>query len=62
MSVYFVKEKGWRYDFTRKGQVHGPVVPNKKGGQTSRSRKEKGDKEPNTGARDPNRYGLLNIG
>ena len=20
MSIYFVKEKGWRYDFTKKGQ------------------------------------------
>ena len=63
MSVYFVKGKGWRYDFTLKGkQVHGSLVQNKNKGKTSRSKKKGGSEKPETGTKDPNRYGLLDIG
>jgi hypothetical protein len=43
-------------------QAYGSLVQNKNRGQSIRGRKKKGDKEPQIGAEDSNRYGLFDIG
>jgi hypothetical protein len=62
MSTYFVKGKGWRYNFILKGTRYTEsLVRHQKSGQESRGRKKKGDRKPDTGARDSNRYGLFDL-
>ena len=60
MSVYFVKGKGWRYDFTLNGTRHTETwFKTKKEARKSRSTKKGGDSKPETGDGGTNRHGLL---
>ena len=54
MSVYFVKDKRWRYDFTLNGTRYTRrLVQNQNRGQTSRKPKKGGDTETETSEETP---------
>ena len=63
MSVYFLKGKGWRYDFTLKGiRYTNAWFETKDQGQKGRGKKKGGDSKPETGEGDANRHGILGSG
>ena len=68
MSVYFVKGKGWRYDFTLKGTRHTEAwFKTKKEARKAETNQKRGDSKPQTGdasgsVAPPNRHGLLGAG
>ncbi len=65
MSVYSVKGKGWRYDFTQRGQAHRGLVQNQKGSKGGGGKKTAGVEEPaasDGSGDDPNRHGLFHAG
>ena len=63
MSIYSVKGKGWRYDFTLKGIRHTEAwFKTKTEAKTSRSKKTRGDKKPEIQNGNANRHGILGVG
>ena len=68
MSVYSVKGKGWRYDFTHKGTRHTEAwFKTKKEAKEAEAKKRQELKNPpplrwNGGGDDPNRHGILGAG
>ena len=68
MSVYFVKGKGWRYDFTLKGTRHTEAwFSTKKEAQKAESKQREETTKPETcdvggSVGPPNRHGLLGSG
>ena len=63
MSVYFVKGKGWRYDFTQKGTRHTEAwFKTKAEARAGRGQKKAGAEESAAGGGDANRHGLLGAG
>ena len=65
MSVYFVKGKGYRYDFTLNGIRYTGTWFKTERRQTGRSPEKGGTEKPETGSdggSNPNRHGLLGAG
>ena len=63
MSVYSKKGKGWRYDFTLKGERYTQAwFPTKTKAKQAESRNKKGGISATEGNSDPNRHELLGVG
>ena len=59
----FYKRQGMEVRLhTKRNQVHGSLVQNKKRGQTGRSKEKGGNQKAETGTGDSNRHGLLEFG
>ena len=60
MSVYFVKGKGWRYDFTLKGTRYTEAwFETKRAAKQAEAEKRKEIKNPTPKPEDANRHGLF---
>ena len=61
MSVYFVKGKGWRYDFILQGSqvLQSTWFETKTEAKKAEAKKREEIQKPRTERGDPNRHGLL---